>query len=189
RLFGEAAGLNVDALVPAGSDSVAMLPYLRDPAQSALRDYNFTQGGLNIQRDEGRNGPCVIGTACSHTPVNKTVCEDNGGVWWGQGADNTTELVDYNSGNLEQCWQVNQAIYYSDPASYDSQRVEMGWTRYQAIRNEHYKLVHNHALGYDPLSDDAQDLYSIEFYRVDQAQPPRLDRAADELLAQVGGVD
>jgi len=98
-------------------------------------------------------------------------------------------LVDYSSGNLEQCWQVNQAIYYRDAASYDSQRVDMGWTRYQAIRNEHYKLVHNHALDYDPLSDDGVDLYSVEFYRVDQAQAPSLDRAADELLAQAGGVD
>src|SRR5690606_4410383 len=54
---------------------------------------------------------------------------------------------------------------------------------------EHYKLVHNHALDYDPLSDDGVDLYSVEFYRVDQAQAPSLDRAADELLAQAGGAD
>ena len=182
RLFGEVAGLDVDALTPAGTDSVAMLPYLINPAQSSLRDHNFTQGGLNIQLDGGRNGPCVIGPMCSHTPVSKTVCEDNGGVWWGKGADDPVVVDTYDSGELEQCWQVNQAIYHAAPADYEQNRIAMGWTRYQAVRNDHYKLVHNHALDYDISTDGSTDLYSEELYAVSQSHPPQIDRESDDLL-------
>ncbi len=187
HLFGEVAGLNVDELVPAGTDGVDMLPYLVNPEQPALRDYNFAQGDLNIQLNGGRNGPCVISTMCSHTPVNKTVCEDNGGVWWGKGADDPSVVSEYYSGELEQCWQVNQAIYQHDSDAYDSNRLDMGATSYRAIRNANYKLVQNHALDYDILNDNSKDVYDIEFYQVDQNQPPKLDKEDDDLLAGAGG--
>ena len=63
-----------------------MLPYLTNPEQPSIRSFNFTQIGLNLQLDGGLNGPCNFGTSCSHIPVSKSVCEDNGGVWWGAGA-------------------------------------------------------------------------------------------------------
>ena len=134
---------------------------------------------------EAETDLCVIGQ-CSHTPVSKSVCEDNGGVWWGQGADNPEVIDFYNSGNLEQCWQVNQAIFNKQPQRYEQNRVMMGWTQYQAIRNEHYKLW-NFApppppLDYDPATDTSMDLYSVEFYRIDQGFPPALDREDDDLL-------
>ena len=91
-------------------------------------------------------------------------------------------LIFYNSGNLEQCWQVNQAIFNKQPQRYEQNRVMMGWTQYQAIRNEHYKLVSNFALDYDPATDTSMDLYSVEFYRIDQGFPPALDREDDDLL-------
>ncbi|WP_166643030.1 sulfatase-like hydrolase/transferase [Alcanivorax sp. 24] len=180
HLFGEIAGLEVAGLIPNGHDGVSMLPYLLDPAQPTLRQYNFTVGGLNLQAGGGRNGPCVIATTCSHTPVNKAVCEDNGGVWWGVGAD-APEVV---RGDLTQCWQVNQAIYQDDPARYDADRKGMGWTVYQAVRDDEYKLVRNHALDYDIDSDGPIDVYSEEFYRIDQQAPtPRLDSEGSDLLA------
>ncbi len=180
-LFGEAAGLDVPALAPRPIDSVPMLPYLENPAQFGLRQYNFAQGGLNIQIDGGRNGPCVVATACSHTPVSKSVCEDNGGVWWGIGADDP----DVIQGDLEQCWQVNQAIYHDDPDNYESNRYFMAWTIYQAIRNEHFKLIRNHALDYDPNSDGPIELSAEELYHINQARPlPLLDLASNELLAE-----
>ena len=187
HLFGEVAGLNVEELVPAGTDGVDLLPYLLNPDQPALRDYNFTQGDLNIQLNGGRNGPCVISTMCSHTPVNKTVCEDNGGVWWGKGADDPSVVSEYYSGDLEQCWQVNQAIYHHDPDAYASSRLDMGSTSYRAIRNQRYKLVHNHAMDYDIVSDNSKDVYDVEFYEIDQSQLPKLDRADSDLLAGTGG--
>lgn len=44
HLFGEIAGLDVAGLIPNGHDGVSMLPYLLDPAQPGLRQYNFTEG-------------------------------------------------------------------------------------------------------------------------------------------------
>ena len=182
-LFGEIAGLDVESLVPGGSDGEPLLPYLLDPAQPGLRDYNFAQGGLNLQAGGGRNGPCVIASTCSHTPVSKTVCEDNGGVWWGEGAD-SPEVI---QGDLEQCWQVNQAIYRDDPANYEDNRRDMSATVYQAVRNEDYKLVRNETLDYDIATDDAVEVKSIEFYRVDQQAPePLLDTEENNLLAGGG---
>ncbi|ACE84607.1 sulfatase-like hydrolase/transferase [Cellvibrio japonicus] len=189
HLFGEIAGLAVDTLAPQGIDGMAMLPYLQNPVQSSLRAYNFAQGGLNIQLDQGRNGPCVINNLCSHTPVNKAVCEDNGGTWWGMGADDP-QVAAYGSGDLAHCWQVNQAIYRHDPDAYAQNRREMGWTSYLAIRNDHYKLVRNRTQDYDTATDNGVEVESVEFYAIDQAVPlPTLDTADNNLLADKAADD
>jgi arylsulfatase A-like enzyme len=180
QMFGELAGLDVPSLVPRQLDSVSMMAYLSNPEQYGLRQFNFAQGGLNIQVDGGVNGPCVFAAQCSHTPVSKSVCEDNGGVWWGEGADDPGVI----QGNLEHCWQVNQAIYHDDPVNYPNNRVPMGWTVYQAIRNEHFKLIRNRALDFDPDTDDSELLAVEEFYHINQASPiPLLDTADRDLLA------
>lgn len=182
QLFGETAGIDVPAAVPRGVDSVSIQPYLVDPAQESLRDYNFTQGGLNIQTNGGRNGPCVFfGSSCSHTPIAKSVCEDNGGVWWGVGADDPSVL----KSDLAQCWEVNQAIYDDDPANYDNNRIVMSPTSSQAARNEAFKLVRNQALDYDVSIDTGVETVSEEFYAIDQDPTlPQLDRANLELETQ-----
>ncbi|GGD01466.1 sulfatase-like hydrolase/transferase [Halopseudomonas salina] len=182
QLFGETAGIDVSAAVPRGVDSVSMQPYLADPAQESLREYNFTQGGLNIQVNGGRNGPCVFfGSSCSHTPISKSVCEDNAGVWWGLGADDPTVL----KGALTQCWEVNQAIYDNDPANYDTNRIVMSPTGTQAVRNDAFKLVRNQALDYDVTTDTGVEVVSEEFYAIDQNPIlPQLDRAGLELDTQ-----
>ena len=186
-LFGELAGLDVGARVPRTLDSVSMLPYLTDPAQGSLRQFNFAQGGLNIQANGGLNGPCVIppqqgpgGGVCTHTPTSKSVCEDNGGDWWGIGADDS----DVIQGGLQHCWQVNQAIFHANPVLYPQNRVAVGWTTYRAVRNDRYKLVRNHALNYDPVTDGPLDVATEELYRIDQAPgTPLLDTADRNLLA------
>src|SRR5690554_5482185 len=185
-LFGEIAGLDADVIAQGGPDSFGLMPYLEDETQASLRDYNFAQGALNIQLNDGRNGPCVFTTMCSHTPTSKGVCEDNGGVWWGVGADDPLVVGTYNSGDLEQCWQVNQVIYHADPANYEANRLDMGPTLYQAIRNDNYKLVQNHALDYDPATDGPTDWFSIEFYQIDQNHIPLLDTAGRDLLVGLG---
>jgi arylsulfatase A-like enzyme len=180
RLFGELAGLSVPALVPRIVDGASMLPYLTDPAQPSIRAFNFTQGGLNIQANGGRNGPCVMGgTTCSHTPMTQAICEDNNGVWWGVGADPEQVI----KGGLEQCWQVNQVIFHDDPANYDTRKVAMAPTDYRAIRNEHFKLVRNTAMDYDVATDTGVENVDEELYRINQAVPlPLLDRAEHDLL-------
>ena len=183
RLFSEIAEIDVAQAVPRGVDAAPLMPYLTNPAQTSIRDINFTQGGLNIQANGGRNGPCVFfGNSCSHTPVSKNVCEDNGGTWWGVGADAPSVLKP----NLEQCWQVNQAIYAHDPVNYSTNRIAMGATHYQAVRNEHYKLVVNKALDYHIATDSGEEVVTEELYRIDQDRiAPQLDRAGRNLLAGV----
>ncbi|HEY6642184.1 sulfatase-like hydrolase/transferase [Povalibacter sp.] len=183
RLFGEIAGIDVTQAVPRGVDAEQMMPYLTNPAQASIRDINFTQGGLNIQANGGRNGPCVFyGNSCSHTPVSKGVCEDNGGAWWGVGADDPSVLKP----GLQQCWQVNQAIYANDSANYDTNRITMGATHYQAVRNDEYKLVVNRALDYHIATDSGVEVVTEEIYRIDQDRTaPRLDREGENLLAGV----
>ncbi len=179
KLFGELAGLDVPSLVPRPLDSVSMKPYLEQADQFGLREFNFAQGGLNIQIDEGVNGPCVFAAMCSHTPVSKSVCEDNTGIWWGQGADDPGVI----QGDLEHCWQVNQVIYHDDPDNYDDNRITMGWTIYQAVRNEHFKLIYNSALDYDPATDGSVLLEVEELYHINQAAPlPLLDTEDRNLL-------
>lgn len=186
-LFAEIAGVDVDQAVPRGTDAETMMPYLTDPAPAGVREINFAQGGLNIQANGAVNGPCVFnGNSCSHTPVSKTVCEDNGGVWWGKGADHPDVL----QGDLDQCWEVNRAIYEADSASYASNRIEMAPTVYQTVRNDRYKLVRNWALDFDPATYSGQGVETEEFYRIDQDVPvPRLDRAGENLLERVHGLD
>ena len=185
RLMGQVANLDVPALTPRGIDGVGMLRYLRDPAATSRRKINFAEGGLNIQLNGGRNGPCMLGTTCSHTPVTKSVCEDNGGIWWGKGADPTLVLkVD-----LEQCWQVNQAIYENDPANYAQTKAVMANTSYRTVRNNNFKLVRNETLDYDPPNDTSVLVSTEEFYRINQNSPvPALDRRARDLLALPGGL-
>ncbi|HLU61733.1 MAG TPA: sulfatase-like hydrolase/transferase, partial [Gammaproteobacteria bacterium] len=182
RLFADIGGVDVDEVVTREIDSVDMLPYLANPAQDAIRDINFTQGGLNIQANDGVNPPCVFtGSLCSHTPTAKNVCEDNGGVWWGPGADDPSVLKE-----VEHCWQVNEAIFLdtADPRPYEAKKMDMAATVYQAVRNEKYKLVRNWALDYDTVSGGPVGVETLEFYEIDQAVPtPKLDLAGRDLLA------
>lgn len=183
RLMGQIAGLDVDDLTPRGIDGVSMLRYLRNPDATGRRKINYAEGGLNIQVNGGRNGPCVIATTCSHTPVTKSVCEDNTGTWWGKGADPALVLkVD-----LEQCWQVNQAIYENDPANYPANKLIMANTTYRTVRNDQFKLVRNETLDYDPPTDTSILVSTEELYRINQNAPiPAIDRANLDLLALPG---
>ena len=196
RLFADIAKVDVAQAVPRGTDAEPVMPYLSNPQQGGIREFNFVQGGLNIQANDGVNGPCVFGNMCSHTPTAKSVCEDNGGVWWGQGADDAGVLAKLAAmpeptTALEHCWQVNKAIYLSDPGNYEDNKYQMGATVYQAVRDQQYKLVRNSALDYHVDTDSGQLVATEEFYQIDQTkagplpgQGPKLDRAGDDLLAR-----
>jgi hypothetical protein len=193
QLLGEVADIDVPDAVPRRIDSVTMLPYLTDPASASLRDFNFSQGGLNLQANGQTNGPCAIGSSCSQTPVSKTVCEDNGGVWWGDGADDQFVLeaistVPDAAGNPQECWQVNEALYYySDPDQYADNRLKMLPQIYEAVRDDRFKLVHNRYRDFEPNTGEVV-VETEEFYEIDQKTPnPAIDRADADLLA--GDVD
>ena len=67
--------------MPATLDAVPMLTYLTHPQQPALRTWNYTEVGTNLQVNRAINGPCVIDNSCTQIPVTKSVCEDNSGVF------------------------------------------------------------------------------------------------------------
>jgi len=183
QFFGELAGVDAHKVVPRTIDGVGLLPYLENAEAPALRSINFTQSGVNLQANGGRNGPCVMGRdtsgtpadggSCTQIPTSKSVCEDNGGVWWGK--DYTDAQVVPNGGaGYTRCWEVNQAIHKADATA--------PWTTVlpessSAIRDTHYKIVRNQSTDYDAASDGGVLQSTEEFYEVDQAKnTPKLEK-------------
>lgn len=176
QLFGEIAGANVHQIVPRKLDSRSMLPYLKNPKQTSIRKQNFTQFGLNIQANRYGNEPCIFnGDSCSQTPTSKDVCEDNGGVWWGQGADDPT-TAGVGSAGVKNCCEVNQYLYSIGQAAVSI------FPNGTATRDEHYKLVRNSVSDYDPSTNACVTKNTVEFYKIDQTKnDPLLDRSGAQL--------
>jgi len=87
QLFGEVAGVDVRATVPASHalDCESMIGYLTNPAAPAVRAFNFTQNGTNISFPGGLLRACVISSLQTCTDSifpNPSVCELSGGVWY-----------------------------------------------------------------------------------------------------------
>jgi Sulfatase len=176
-LFGEIAGIDdVQQAVPRPIDAVAMLPYVVNPQQASLRQWNFTQIGNNLQANGAINGPCVIAGGCTQIPVSKSVCEDNNGIWWGPGADDPLTSGTPPDG-LQYCCQVNafraaqgESLYSITPLS------AVG------VRNDRYKIVENFTPMYESAAAPCVDTTDVEFYEIDEAVPlPKLDRDGTEL--------
>jgi hypothetical protein len=195
-LFAEAAGLDPQkASRPNAIDSSPLMPYLRNPQQPAIRTFNYSEGGLNIQKNGAHNGPCVIGRTddaggtCSQTPINKGVCEDNGGVWWGKGATDPSV-----STAVDECWQVNEQIYGSlaDPSTYNSVKVGQAPQIYYTARDARFKFIHSNWKDYDPrMPGDATSYALDELYEVNESKNPadlKLDRDGDALYIKSNGV-
>lgn len=94
QLFGEIAGLDVRAIVPSSHmlDSESMLPYLTDPHQVAMRQYNFTQLGSGLKPPSVKLWPCVITAGSVNLAsdilfTSQTLCEGAGGKWFGPTTD------------------------------------------------------------------------------------------------------
>jgi len=173
ELFGEIAGLDVHQVVPRPLDSVAVLPYLVNPAQASLRTTNFTQIGPNLQANGANNGPCVIGTSCTQIPVSKNVCEDNNGVWYGAGSD----VSGVPAEGLLRCCNVNAFLTAHDQPTYTINPDSSA-----AVRNDSYKLVQNMTMEYQSQAVPCVETVTTEFYAVDESAPlPLIDDADKEL--------
>ncbi|TAN66368.1 MAG: arylsulfatase [Methylobacter sp.] len=173
QLFGEMAGINVKKSVRRPIDSVSMLPYLTNPTQKSIRTWNYTEVGLNLQANGTINGPCQFSSSCSHIPVSKGVCEDNGGVWWGAGAESPAVEKTY-------CCEVQQWLHKQNPSQ---QTVKILPQASVGIRNDNYKLVRNTIKDYDANADACVDTQTDEFYKIDEnVTLPKLDKAEDNLL-------
>ena len=181
QLFGEIAGIDVHKRVPWRIDSKPMLPYLANPKQGGIRKFNYSQIDLNLQANGGLNGPCQFANSCSHIPVTKSVCEDNGGVWWGVGADAPGTA---GPQGLAYCCEVQVYLTNHGRANEVAAIVPQAAI---AIRNQHYKIVQNFTKNYDVATNACVDTQTEELYRVNEDKNlPKLDREGEDLL--VNGV-
>jgi len=171
RLFGEIAGVDMDAIVDARRlDAEPVLPYLTSAAQEPIREFNFTEMGTNVTGQTPP--PCVITSVgmCVQIFPQRGVCEDQGGVWYGPGSEAVPE-------GLETCCEVNALLEEEGQPTVDvfprSQR---------AIRDMDHKLVRIERLDCGSGEFDTVD----ELYEVDQSRDPeelKLDRADANILA------
>ena len=177
QLFGEIAGIDVPASVPRPVDSAALLPYLVNPAQTSIREWNFTQVGTNLQAGGSINGPCVFPSTCSQIPVSKSVCEDNGGVWWGAGST----VQGLPPEGLKLCCEVNTWITQHPEAGGAPTSIQP--LSSIGIRNDRYKIVRNSTQLSDAAYTACVPTTTYEFYAIDEAAPsPQLDRADLDLM-------
>jgi len=178
QLFGELAGINVKRAVPRTIDSVPMLPYLVNPRQGSIRKWNFTQVGPNEQANHTLNGPCTIGGTCTQIPVTPGVCQDNGGIWWG----NHSTQPNVPPGGYQYCCQVNMWVTQNQPPNSTYYTIQP--LSAVAVRNKRYKLVRNFSLKNDPAYTSCVPMKTDEFYEINEAaRTPRLklDRAEAEI--------
>ncbi|MFD2110743.1 sulfatase-like hydrolase/transferase [Thiorhodococcus fuscus] len=176
-LFGEIAGIDdVRKAVPRPIDSEPMLPYLIDPGQDGIRQWNFTQVGTNLQANGAINGPCTISSTCTQIPVTKGVCEDNNGTWWGTGLD-APDTEGAPSEGFSYCCEVDAFLVARGEEPYDISPLSA-----VGIRNDRYKIVRNSLKAYVSLDQPCVDTTTTEFYAIDEEIPkPQLDEAGTEL--------
>ncbi|MCC5872748.1 MAG: sulfatase-like hydrolase/transferase [Gammaproteobacteria bacterium] len=176
-LFAEIAGItDVQAEVPRPIDAVTMLPYLTDPEQPAVRDWNYTEVGLNLQANGVINGPCVI-NSCTQIPNIRSICEDNNGVWWGEGNEASVNGILAPEQGFEFCSEVLDFVTSNGGDAFAIQPLVS-----IAVRNEGFKLVENTFKDCISTPGACVDDTRLEFYDIDEPiDTPWLDREGDEL--------
>jgi len=180
QLFGELAGIDVHKSVSQTVDAQPILPYLVNPAQRSIRKTNYTEIGTNLHANGQINGPCQYNTTtCTQIAPSKSVCEDNSGIWWGQGATDPS-TAGIPSEGLKLCcdvavWQANHGQTIS---------TDIYPLAAFAIRNPLYKLVIDSYQAYDATSNACAATVTKEFYQINEKVPvPKLDTAGADLLA------
>ncbi len=177
QLFGELAGIDgVHAAVPRSIDSETMLRYLTRRNAESVRAYNLAQTGPNLQANGGENPPCVISGTCIQLPPTQGVCNDNGGIWWGE----QTASQDIPDGapvppidGVANCCAVNE--YIVNELGMPDSRVTVAPGVSAAARDDRFKLVRNITVDYVE-GEGCQALPQDEFYEINQSPVlPRLD--------------
>ncbi len=175
QLFGDFAGIDVHAVVPPSRplDSVAMLPYLRNPGQPSLRTTNFTQLAGNIQPVGYVVPPCVISSlnTCVQLFPTEAMCTSEAGVWWGSGGT-------VAGAPQADCCSVNRYQLAQGQPAY---AVLPDWQ--MAIRDDGYKLVRSATSNWDATAGTCTTPTVTEFYAINDHVPPKLDNASSNLLA------
>jgi len=134
----------------------------------------------NIQPNNLFNPPCALGTACSVTPINKGVCEDNNGVWYGPGATGASAAGSpIPASGFTACWEANQFLYgLGEPL------LTVLPTAQSAAATETHKYVVTGWVDYDPVSDGPKTTEIEELFLIkDTDGDPLIDRESLNLLA------
>ena len=176
ELIGNVAGVDVRKNNPYIVDSVPMAQYLADNTAPSLRSHDFNIVGPNIQANGGINGPCQFPgsspPSCSQIPVTKSVCEDNGGTWFGQGATGSyptgSTSTPIPSEGFKYCCQVQQWIVQNGGVA-----GTVIPTTSMAVRDKFgFKLVRNQWNNYDASSPTGcQEATENELYTIGQSNP------------------
>lgn len=189
RLFGEIAGVDVDAAVSPNRplDAQPLLAYLTDPNQPPIRNLNFAEMGTNFSNPQSTTPaqPCVIEAAstCFVIFPSKDICDDQGGVWYGSGSG----LPDVPDAGFDNCGQVMSYRLAQNPNDdttvlpYSQKAVTDGQHKLVRLQRKDYQL--NPA---DPISVPETDVLvqTDELYRINDAIPnPRIDRSNNVLAA------
>jgi Sulfatase len=171
QLFGEIAGLDVHTIVPSAHvlDSVSLLPYLTNPNQAGLRQYDFTQLGPGLKAPSVQLWPCVVtvGSVSLASDIlftSQSECEDAGGKWFGPTTDQPTPTYPTSC-------SIQAAGLYPN--------LSILPTSVWALRDARYKLVQ-----VDRASCDS-GLGEFEFYDLapnPPSNPLGLDLATTNLL-------
>jgi hypothetical protein len=174
-LFAEIAGItDVQAEVPRIIDAMSMLPYLTNPDQPAIRDWNYTEVGLSLQANGVVNGPCVIG-ACTQIPNIRSICEDNSGVWWGEGNDASVNGIPAPEEGFKYCSEALEFVVGNGGEAFDLTPLAS-----IAVRDDAFKLVENTFKDCD--SGACVDRIQLELYEIDQPiNTPWLDLEGSDL--------
>ncbi len=189
RLFGEIAGVDVDAEVPAERpvDAQPLLAYLTNPEQPPIRELNFSEMGTNFGNPQStiHPQPCVVEAAdtCFVIFPNKALCDDQGGVWYGAGSG----LTDVPEAGFDNCGQVMSYRQAQNP----NDSVDVLPVSQKAVTDGEHKLVRLDRKRYtlnlnDPASVPETDItvQTDELYSISWATPnPRIDRSGTALAA------
>ncbi|AJD47432.1 lipoprotein [Isoalcanivorax pacificus W11-5] len=189
RLFADIAGAGIDAHISAQRplDGQPMLAYLTDPAAEAVREINFSEMGTNFVNPEAGivPQPCVVEAAdtCFVIFPNKALCDDQSGVWYGEGSG----LPGVPEDGFAHCGQVMSYLQALNPA--DATKVLPDSSK--AASDGTYKLVRMNRRTYtEDLENPVNSAYTgvntnmDEFYQINMLATPNpvIDREGDELL-------
>jgi hypothetical protein len=183
-LFGEIAGIDdVTEEVDRPIDAQPMLPYLTNAGEESIRDWNYTEIGLNLQANHAINGPCQIGGSCTQIPVSKGVCEDNNGIWWGDKHDAPETAGAPEEGFLYCCEVSAHLIEQGCEIGTRGCPLLISPLATRSIRNDKYKVIRNQTKSYISQEEPCRDEAPPEFYEISETPPiPLLDNGDDELL-------
>lgn len=183
QLFGEIAGIDVHEVVPPSRqlDSQTMLPYLENPEQTAIREFNFAQLQENLQPVGLEVQPCALALGgvniCVQLFAEQSLCNSEGGIWWGE-PDGSNPAGLGVGAPQKSCCAVNEYLTANDLSTYGVQPSAQ-----MAIRDADYKIVQATATDWDVQADACSTETVTEFYRIDENIPPKLDNEESDLLA------